>query len=186
MEAGTFKILVPFVYQSKITLTGSTHTITQRYNSAHGRRLKKIIVAPFNTAQTNQTAYDHSNYPGSAKIQQFYTQLDNNRTSQYDYVSANYDEWMVMGKKLKGSCIQSASDYYANYFWMEDFTNNLSVGNRHTVKPENNQVDGLDLLNGEHKYEYFATLPASATYMWYIFGITMRELHIQPGILTFQ
>lgn len=160
-----FNLLVPYVYQNKQTIQGSTQTITVKYNRAHGSKLLKIYWAPFNPAETNFSAYDHSNLTNAnppaqqGKITNFYTLINNIRTSQFNY-NCTGDDWMAQKLKLKGSCIFSSNEYYFNYVWVEDFTNNYSLVDKPLTPPEVNYIDGLD-LNTEIKYDIYANINSS-------------------------
>jgi hypothetical protein len=181
INSGSFNILVPYVFETKLNLQGTNQTVNVRYNRAHGQRLHKIYIAPYNSTESNQFAYDHNNFD-SGKVTSFYTTVNNVRTTQFNPTSANYDEWMLIGKKLKGSCVQSSVDYYTNYFWMEDFTNNTPVGEKPLSPPEDNLSDGMS-LDQEVIYSMYATV-VNGTYNWYVFAITERVLTIAPGVIT--
>jgi hypothetical protein len=88
-----------------------------------------------------------------------------------------------LGKKLKGSCIQSTDDFYANWFWVEDFTNNTSVAEKPLSPPEENMSDGVALTQQDLLYSFYANTSA-VNYQWYIFAITERILKIGPGVVS--
>ncbi len=114
-SAEGLQMLIPSVYYNKLSiLNGVVQTCTTRYNSAHGLRLKKIYWAPYNIVNNSITAYDHSNL-ASAKVLQFYTMVNNMRTSQYDYNVANLDDYTAKKNSLRGSCIYSSNEYYYNW-----------------------------------------------------------------------
>jgi hypothetical protein len=181
VNSGTFSILVPYVFQNKLNLQGTTQTVNVRYNRAHGQRLHKIYIAPYNNSETNLTAYDHTNVQGS-KVSSFYSTVNNVRTTQFNPTAATYDEYMLLGKRLKGSCIQSAVDYYNNYFWLEDFTNNTPMFAKPISPPEVNQSDGMS-LDQEIIYSLYANT-TNANYNWYIWAITERVLSVAPGAIS--
>ena len=151
-----FSVLIPYVHQYKNNLIGSSQTVSLRFNRGHGRRLVKIYHSVFNqneivttgaaTTANNQfifpTAYDNDNRNytltvvkataanninyNRSKVQIFYTMLDNERLQEFNMSCANYDDYMQMRDKLKGSVLQDADIYYYNWVWIEDFTNNLN------------------------------------------------------------
>ncbi len=150
--------------------------------------MHKIYIAPFNGTETLNASFDHTNIVtasnGGSKVQHFYTTINNKRTTQTDIYSIYFDEWMLLSKKLKGSCIQSVTDFYSNYFWMEDFTNNASVYEKPLTPPEENMSDGIDIANQEVLYQYFGLQTTNSPYNWYVYAITERILTIGPGIIS--
>jgi hypothetical protein len=107
------QVLFPTVCYNKASLNSST------VQNVTGRKLKKIYWAPYNNLESGFTTFDHSNIPGLTsftdtianlyampfytKVTSFYTNINNIKTSQSDYICANGDDWMAMRDKLRGS-----------------------------------------------------------------------------------
>lgn len=185
-------LLTPMVYYNKINLpsaAGINHTITTRYNRAHGLKLKKIFWSPFNGVETNNLAFDISNIAG-IKVARFYTMVNNIRTSQYDYEAVNGDDWMVNRNLLRGSSILSSNEYYYNWVWEENFTDN-NLAFKKVMELTDNFNEGLDLTN-EIKYDVYATLgtlnPSTGnitSLTHYVYAVTEKLLTITASGVTF-
>jgi hypothetical protein len=79
--------------------------------------------------------------------------LDNERLQEFNLVCADYDDYMLLKDKLKGSVIQSADMFYYNWFWIEDFTG-MEDKTKEPKNSENLEV-GLD-LSIERKWDFYA------------------------------
>jgi hypothetical protein len=172
-NAGTLTYLIPYVNHGKQSLTSSSQNISVRYDRSHGQKIKKILWSPFNIAETSNTAYDNNN-TGGAKVTDYYTMLNNIRTTQFNYVVNDGDDWMDKKHLIKGSCILSSDEYYYNWVHVQDFTD----GN-----DGSNVDDGYDLSTGEVKYDII-TNTAGNTLMHYIYTITQRVLSITSSGIT--
>ncbi len=170
--------------------------ITTRYNRAHGIKLKKIYWGIYNNTEYANTAFDHNCLPtqtaaagvvtwAPTKLQSFYTMINNMRTSQYDYricdSTAFYgDDWTVKKTSLKDANIWSSNEYYYNWVWIEDFTDNNSLLYKNFSELSANTIDGLNLTN-EIKYDVNANC-ANGTYNHYVYAVTERLLTISHDI----
>jgi len=145
-------LLIPYTTGYSIALTGTVQTISLRFNRGNGRRLLKVYTTSFNINENLNTAYDNSNVTGAtAKVTEFYTMLDNQRLQEFNLVCSNYDDWMLIQKKLAGSVIQSSSIYHYNWFWVDDFTESENLFEKNF-----NQEVGLS-LDVERKYDVYLT-----------------------------
>ena len=193
------KYLIPWVYTNRININANTsQTLIVRYNRAHGRKLLKVLWVPFNNTESGNTAYDHNNlqytlaagdegapaaFPGYQNINSFYTTVNNNRTSQFNYQCNTGDDYMVKSKKLKGSCILNSFDYYNYFVWREEFNNNYAEYEKVSASfPEDNIVDGLDLTE-EQIYTIYATMNSTypQAFNHYLFAVTLKELVVSAG-----
>jgi hypothetical protein len=189
VSEGNFSILLPYVYSNQLSINGSSQTINVRYNRAHGSKLMKIYWAPFNNTDTSITAYDHRNatkvlvpVPGSI-IDNFYTTVNNIRTTQFNYDCTHQEDFLVKQDKLKGSCIVNSTEYYINFTWIEDFTDNYKLFEKPLFPDELTYVDGLDLNGGEILYAITASC-TNATYKHYVFAVTQKTLMVGPEGVT--
>lgn len=197
-----FKLMVPWVSQFKQNIPASQlNNLTMRFTNALGRRLLKIYWAPYNASESTCYAYDHNALytvdngvaNGQAsdrqKVNSFYTLVNNTRTSQYNYsVNAGYNtDYDARKDKLKGSSVLSQNEYYYDFVWCEDFTGNESMTD--TPSDQAPYVDGLDISNGEVKYDIFVTQGGNGNYVnvnMYVYAVTLKEMVINSsGISLF-
>ena len=214
-SAEGFKILVPWVSQFKQSIQASgMNNVTMRFTNALGRKLQKIYWTPYNASESLQLAYDHNVFPtensnsvtlnqtyvGTAaavqKIQYFYTLLNNTRTSQYNYNVNNgsstngnqyfSEDYDARKNKLKGSCILSKNEYYYNWVWCEDFTDNVALADKPLSADQDNFSDGLDLTN-EIKYDIFINQGGTTNVAvnLYVYAVTLKELTVNSTGVTF-
>jgi len=178
------QMLMPMVYYNKISLGQATnHNITTRYNRAHGIKLKKIYWSAYNQTEFANTAFDKSNLSAAPKVTQYSTMINNIRTSQYDYVTANLDDYIVKKNSLRGSAIYSSNEYYFNWVWVEDFTDNNPLLKQY-YELKDNYIEGLDLEN-EIKYDVNATTPGAVGYNHYVYAVTEKLLTISSAGINF-
>ena len=212
-----FKVMIPWISQYKQSQNTNSQSVTMRITSAYGKRLLRIWWAPYNQLESTIYAYDHcvlptdqctvtppnansivaSNPPAYQKVSSFYTLVNNERTSQYNYnvnngsVSGTFmsnsfnDDYEARKNKLKGSCILSRNEYYYNWVWCEDFTDNVPMVEKPLHPDENTYLDGLDLTKGEVKYDIYVVqngTPVPVNY--YVYISTLKELTINSGGIT--
>lgn len=178
------QVLIPYVYTYKFNSSNaSSHSTSYRFNRGHGRKLLKVYTSAFNNTETTNVAYDCSNV-GTAKINQFYTMLDNERLQEYNLATATFDDYSMLRPKLKGSVIQSSNIYYYNWFWVDDWSGYVD---KHTAPDMTDNLEtGLD-LNRERKYDFYALSVnniGSAQYNYYTFAITQKLLTISTAGIT--
>lgn len=179
VQAGTLTYQVPYIHSTRTTLASNSQNISVRYNRAHGRKLKKIYWAPYNGTDTINNSYDHE---VTGKITDFYTMLNNVRTTQFNYVIANGLDWMDHKYCLTGSCINSSDEYYYNWTFIQDFTACDKESN--TPDDESNTDDGY-ILEDEVKYDIVA-ITANNQHNYYVFAVCMKDLTISSAGITFR
>lgn len=175
--SGGLSLHIPYLYVNKQNLSGTSQSVSVRYNKGHGQKLKKLFWGCYTAAGTVNNTFNHNN-SASAKVTSFYTAINNVRTSQFNYTIDNGDDWMVLKDKLKGSCILDSNNFYYNWFWLENFCDNLPQ-NKRPVMTDQNLVDGLD-LSVEVKYDIFANT-VSAAYDHYVIAVTDKILTVTPS-----
>jgi hypothetical protein len=182
MSPEGLSILFPYVHVNQIQLNATgvngLHALQVRYNRSHGSKLKKIIWAPYVQNRSGVNVYNHNNL-ALDKIISFYTTVNNVRTNEYDYLCVNNDDYAVRKEKIKGSCIYSASEYYYNFNWIENFTDSASLTELSTIVKEFNVDEGLDLTN-EIIYAIMATTN-NKDLTHHIFAVTQKMLRISPA-----
>ena len=69
VASGGFSVLIPYIYCYKNALTGTSQTVSLRFNRGHGRRLQRIYTSTFVTAETvtagSPDAYNCNNRSGA-------------------------------------------------------------------------------------------------------------------------
>ena len=168
-------ILVDCVQGYTKSITGARHTIDHTFSRADGRTLKKVYSIPYLGSSTTQCNYFNHHYDQAAHvITNMYTALNNQRLQQFNMVTADGDEYMVMKDKLKGSVIQTKDQFLSYYFFVDSF-DNLRLHDR-----EPNVVNGLS-LEKDQKYDVVATAESgTVSREWYIFAVCQRMLMIGP------
>jgi hypothetical protein len=172
-----FSLVIPYTYSNSISLTGTSNTVTLRVNRANGLTLDKIYHSVFNAAAPNAqnlAVYDNSNL-AAAKVTSFYTNLNNQKMNQYDYSIANEDDYKVLKHFLLDSTIQTSNIYYYNWTWVQLFRQG-------TIMPQYNSdniIQGIDLNQGEQKWDFVASTVAPAiNYNHQSFIVCKRKLII--------
>lgn len=178
--ASGMTIDIPWVYQYRTT-TGATggYNLQTRYNRGHGKRLSKILWAPYSGTETGLTTYDHNNLCNSGtmiKVSQFYASVNNRRLHEFNLSCSNGDDYLISKNALKGSCILSAEEYLYNFVWRHCFSNDYNALDYPLSPSVDNRIDGLDLTT-EQIIDINVTT-TSANLVHYVFGIVMRQLNI--------
>lgn len=169
----TLTVQIPFIYSNKLTLNGTSQTVSVRYSSANGQLLKKIFIAPYNIVETGVVAYDHSNL-ASVRVTEYYTMMNNVRRQQFNYRSADGTDYFDKRHLFEGSCINNSDEFYYNFVHIEDFTNQ-KFADRYT-KDDSNQRDGL-VIGNEMKFDFVANTPAIDN-AWYVYAVTLKTLSV--------
>lgn len=169
VDAGGLEILMPWVFGYKISLSGTSQAPTLRLNRNNGQRLLKMYSAPFNSTESGNTGYDHTNI-SAAKVTSYQTFLNNNAQQSYLLSCANGDDYALVMDKLEGKLIQSSNIFNYNFVIMEDFSSDSS---------NSNIIDGLS-LDVEQIYSIQATT-ANSTFIWYMYAVLQRSLIIDKN-----
>lgn len=174
---GGFSLMYPAIWCNKASLTGTSQNVTLRFGRSHGLRLIKNYHSVYDSTESSNTAYNHSNL-AAAKVTSFYTMLNNNRLQDQNIACANGDDYLMLSDKLRGSLIQNSNIYNFNHLWIDDFSNEPSPSEK---IDESNIAKGIP-LDIEVKYDYLATV-VNGTYIHYDYSVTQRMLNIgQQGI----
>jgi len=176
-----FSVLIDYPYYNNYSGTGTNQSVTLRVNRANGLTLKRIYHSLFRATSILQGVYGNNNNlatPTPSPLVSFYTNLNNNRLMQYDYVILNYDDYRANAKCFYDSAIVSLLDYYRNWVWNEEFGDCTDV-----VQDDSNYLKGLDLNLGEQKWDFMATTDNNPyTHISYV--ICQRKLVISnAGIM---
>lgn len=184
------KMLIPYIYYEKLSRQATTNDqLNVFYKPGQGKTLQKIYWAPYNATNTganSNNVYNHSCL-ANLKVNQFNTQIDGNRLQPYDLRTATFDDYLYHREKLRGSSLLSSDEYYYNWVWVEDFSNNFSPMDLPRDPPLTNCHSGLDLTQKDIRYTVdIANLNNAVPINHYIYGVTQRMLVIKPNQIYFE
>ena len=179
------KFNIPYVTTNKIAFNSQTPSISLRYNTAHGRKLRKIYYAPFHQTESGQTSYMRYNdiglvAPNASQqiIQSFYTMLNNDRLNDFDINCTVQQDYTLLQRKLTKSALQSYRDYAASWFWVEDFSGEGPLWDKES---QDYTISTGIPLTSEQKFDIYLNCTNAITLNHYVFAITEKELFIKPG-----
>jgi len=178
-------IIVPYVNTYKTNLSGTNQFITQRLNSIHGRKLKKILHSVFNNIETGNTSYDNSNVGAAgigSKVTSLYSLLENKRMSEFDLrcSKATSEDYMFHKNQLANSIIQNQNMYQYNWFWCNEFGDETSSTESKNLA-DKNVISGLDLGMSEVRWDLNFNIPGGVQLNHYTFAICTKVLSITPS-----
>ena len=175
MSAEGMKYLIDYVWTQKQSLSGTSQSVILRANKAQGLRLKRIYHTLYNSAETINTSFDHSELLGTTRISSYYTNFNSRREQDQNIDLTKYDDYVLHKKLLEGSCLMSANIYQFNWVHIADYCNNSKPLWEQEIG-KNNRVEGFD-LSKDVEWNFYATT-ASATNMHHSFIVVQRELII--------
>lgn len=174
---GTSTYLCPYIITHKQQLSVGDVTLSVRYSTAQGQKIRRIYVVPYDTNEDVNTCNDHNNKAG-AIITSYHTMLNNVRTSQINYNCTTGQDYTAYRHLIRGSCIHTQDEYYYNWCHEENFLVDLPVGTNRDLMD-----DGLTILNGEVKYDFLCSLTAVKNF--YVFSVLQRMISISPNGIVF-
>jgi hypothetical protein len=181
-------LVVPWVTRIKTAVPQSTNqNVSIRFNRGYGFRLRKIIHSVFNNTESANTAYDNQNYAAGSyvaaangdKVVSYYSMLNNTPLQQSPIVCANWEDYLLHRAQLDGSVIQDRYMYSYNWFHCDDFTQENNPSDQKSHSPANFDIMGLDLTQGEVKWDFIATTSNTA-FNHYTYAITQKLLTVSP------
>lgn len=184
-------VLLPYVYSNKINLTGTSQSISLKYNRAHGMKLMKIYHQPIGNNETIFGAYQLTTVDASGIINavgnisgqiinNFYTLLNNNRLQEFNVDCTKLEDHMLLKHKFRGSVVLNSNVYQYNWFWCDDFSNDPAPLHAVSMTNKDNLMRGLD-LSSEQKWDIYISLPTSAQLNHYTFSITQKMLVVNSA-----
>ena len=199
-------ILVPYLKMNKVSVPGQQKTVETWFNSTDGKRLRKVYTGVYNLTTASGTnpagqgiaAYDKANLtaPGlptginqapivtsPSKILNFNTYVNSEQTTQYVIDCTQHLDYFLMKPILEGSAILSEVDYKVNWFYCDDFTQQISPNNQTIDQMNQNKSDGLS-LDKEQRYTFRAncnTYYSNSNLDFFVYGVVDRLLVISPG-----
>ena len=166
-------MMIPFIWSDKQNLQTATQNISLKYDPHNGQRLMKVFHSSYNNTESGSTCYDRDNL-NNAKVLSYYDEVDNERQTQYDINTSNYDDYLIMRETLGGSCIFSYDEFYYNYLNVLNFCEEDDVGSRKKI--QDNYIDGKQ-INKEIKYSKYMTT-ANVALNHYTYAVCLRQLTI--------
>lgn len=194
MSSTGLSMLVPWVETIRQNIQQSTsQTVQIEFNGSIGRKLKRILYAPFDNTESANTAYDHSNVDNTgvagAKIKSFRLLLNDKQTREYIIDCTNAvdgaQDYLEMSRYLVGSTLFSMNQYQANWFFIDDFSYAKQIGyDDPSSVDEANSFEGIP-LDGTVKWTIQA-ITANVPLAHYVFAITEKMLTVTPGNVVCQ
>ncbi|KYQ93233.1 hypothetical protein DLAC_05879 [Tieghemostelium lacteum] len=149
-----FSLMIPYCFYNQTLLTGTNQSVTLRINRQNGMTLERIYHSLFAPSAVYTAIYN--NNQASTGLDHFYTNLNNNRLTQYDLYPSQLDDYKILRPILLNSTVQTPNIHYYNWCWVEEFGDGSFDYN------PDNVVSGIDLNLGEQKWDFVAFLnPAS-------------------------
>jgi hypothetical protein len=171
-----YQLTIPYIWPNKTNLSGTSQSVTLRFNNTQGKTIQKILHSVFHNTESTNTLFAHDNINGS-KVTTYYTLLNNRKQQEFspDCVnSTNKDDYMLHLPQLKGSCYMSKNIYAYNWFHCDDYSG-LRLADEKTQ--DLNVISGIPLTGTDLQWSIYMTT-VNAAYNHYSFGITQRTLMI--------
>lgn len=182
-------MIIPWVQAFKNNNNGATQTISIQFTSGFGRTLMKVIHAPYNNTEFNDTAYDHANNdtgPIAQKVIQYYTQLNGARLQDLtlNCASANgagYTDYLQNRRHLRKSVLQNLNIYQYNWFHCDDF---CDFGPTYDQHNSGELISGVPLGALPLTWTFLGQQMTNANYQHYTYAVFSKKLSIGPGMIT--
>ena len=185
---GDLKFRIPYTiaFRNVGGAANAQSTIQIGVSSNYGKRLKKILHSVWNPVETQNKAYDCSNF--STKVASYQTFIDNMplqdrvldcRSSAAAEVYS--DDWAENKKFLeRRSCILSKKMYQINWFHQDSF---FEPRDKDGGLPEVNLDEGLELVQGGtiRNWQFTYTAGTQANSVHYSYLEFTRDVHVVPG-----
>lgn len=188
--SGGLHYKTPFMYHTVLNPNaGENLTLQLEIYPSLGTHLQKIIWIPYNPFENFFGMYYHgskSHYNGTTgavvdntSIVSFQPVFDNIPYYPYYLEFSKNHPYLLKRDKLKGSCIASSDEYNHNFTWIEDFTDNYSVGEK-PLNPfaKSVMIDGMPITR-QHRYD-IKIVGRGGTFQrqHYIYTVVLKNLHI--------
>lgn len=167
LSSGSIKYQIPYTYVYRMPSTGVSANLSITINNVFGKKLKRLIYAPFSPVEKNGEAFNHSNVNGS-KCTTVLAQLDSKSLTDTALNCFNPnnpvlptgcgftvagttqwgDDWKEMRELLRGSCIDNYSVYQTNWSYAIVFGMRNLINDLNQNISDNNINDGFPLENG--------------------------------------
>jgi hypothetical protein len=137
VQEGKYNVAVPWLQPWNLTIQGTqSHQFAMPIGPSVGSKLKKIYWSAYTQNAVANYRWYHSNetpltgVPGF-RIANYYTAIDNDNLQGGALINcANYDDYEMQRRTLRGSAICSDNEHYYNWVHVEDFTLNTPQASR--------------------------------------------------------
>lgn len=177
-------IPLPYVYYYFMNRTSTNQTVSLRFNTGHGKSLKRVYHTVLTDGGAVNTKYDSNNTDG-VKVSSYYTTVNSKRTTDFDLTCSDatgLTVWLAHRDKVKNSVLLNNEVYMYNWFHMEDFAN---LGNPEEMKkldvPKWNLTSGIP-LNDEIKWDFIGTT-ANSSFNHHTFVCVNKTLKLVPNMV---
>lgn len=192
VATGSVEYLTDYVYPQKQNYPAggaqSSQSLSYKFNRAHGRKLKKIYLAPFDGNENKNVLFAHTNLQTidnnldsrsdvGTVVASYYTMLDNQRLQQFNIDCTNLDDWMIHQDLLRYSLILNSDVYQYNWCHIDNWDG------KRTVEHSNNEESGTD-LSYERKWDLWSIVTHDGPINWYTFTITSKMITVTPSGIT--
>lgn len=157
------------VFKKNIPATGNV-SVSCKLNRGHGISLRRIYSSIFNTTETYNNMYDHSNR-SSGKLTSYNSSIDGQRLQEFTVnCGTSGQDYLINKAHLNGSLILSCGQYDNNWFHVDRFEEEVPL----PVKNDENS-QGIDLsLEKEYMFEFAAASAGNH----YCFAIVQKLMRI--------
>jgi len=185
--------MIPFAQNNKVSNSGSTQSITQQLDMGLGHSLAKVLHQVYNNTEENDTAYDcanngnlvtNANADNSAnqKVLAFYSQLNGSRETDLTLLTNNtqggqpgYLDYMIMKRRLKGSCLESLNSFQYNWVYARDYCDWGAEGN---FEGRDELISGIPLGTAPLVWTFYGQSMVARNYQHYQWYIFYRKLKL--------
>lgn len=178
-----YKLLIPWVENTMVPLSGSLQTVIVPVHKGFGKRLLRAIYSPFNQNERLNNAYDNHVTPDdptavpplTLAINNLWSTIDGQRIEPFNVNLTELEDWALMKNKLKGGICFDSRIYRDNFFWISDFCKMAPPSE--VTGLEYNYEMGVDL--SKERILNLTIQGNGTAYNWYVYLITQRELTIK-------
>jgi hypothetical protein len=176
-----FSLLVPYPSVYRNNRDSTQQNVTLRLNKSNGSSLKKIQTACFSGSTDKNRRYDFHNTRGGSKVNEYYTNINNNRLTEFNVNVADNLDWMIIRKRCKGTPVYNEDIYRNNWIIEDGFSNNADKMSDMKTK-DTNVYSGIS-LDEEIRYDVYATT-SNTSHNWLSLVHSQKVLNInQSGLI---
>lgn len=176
-----FSLLIPYpstFYNAKNA--AATQNVSIRMDRSHGQVVKEIKHAVFAANTTNNRLFDRNN-TAQIKMVSYYTNINNNRLTEYNIECAKNLDVMANDFKLKNSATLNSIDYKQNWVHCDNFIDANDKMSDLTTK-DTNAYGGIS-LDSEVRWDFYgSTATVALNHLTIVHGVKVLNVN-QSGIV---
>ena len=177
-----FSIQFPYPFIQRQAVAAGSFSITQQLTRGFGSKLLYILVSPFNTTESNNTAQDHSiaTFDNGATSMNYNTFIDNipiitnNNIAILGSGVQNAEWWYYNKNHLLDSSIHTINNYNIDFAHIDNFCSDP------LNKIDWTAVDGLS-LDAMHQYSFVCYSNATVANNMYLIFCCQKTLNFTPA-----